>query len=135
MFMFLWLYISLSLHSSHLYFSNPFKFVTKVDNNIHSRLKRCILTNLNMFFSFRFISWRLITLQYCSGFCHTLIWISHGFTCIPHPDHFRDHFYSLFFILQSDLCKSLLLLITIIFQCIIFISFKHLCVFIMYVNI
>ena len=25
------------------------------------------------FFSFIFISWRLITLQYCSGFCHTLI--------------------------------------------------------------
>ena len=36
--------------------------------------------------SFIFISWRLITLQYCSGFCHTLIWISHGFTCVPHPD-------------------------------------------------
>ena len=33
-----------------------------------------------------FISWRLITLQYCSGFCHTLTWISHGFTCIPDPD-------------------------------------------------
>ena len=38
------------------------------------------------FFSFIFISWRLITLQYCSGFCHTLTWISHGFTSIPHPD-------------------------------------------------
>ena len=37
-------------------------------------------------FSFIFISWRLISLQYCSGFCHTLTWISHGFTCIPHPD-------------------------------------------------
>ena len=23
---------------------------------------------------------------YYSGFCHTLKWISHGFTCIPHPD-------------------------------------------------
>ena len=41
---------------------------------------------LHLFFSFIFISWRLITLQYCSGFCHTLTWISHGFTCIPHPD-------------------------------------------------
>ena len=40
------------------------------------------------FFSpFIFISWRLITLQYCSGFCHTLTWISHRFTYIPHPDH------------------------------------------------
>ena len=38
------------------------------------------------FFSFIFISWRLITLQYYSGFCHTLTWISHGFTCVPHPD-------------------------------------------------
>ena len=28
-----------------------------------------------------FISWRLITLLYCSGFCHTLTWISHGY-CI-----------------------------------------------------
>ena len=34
------------------------------------------------FFNFFFISWRLITLQYCSGFCHTLKWISHGFTCL-----------------------------------------------------
>ena len=39
-----------------------------------------------LFFFFSFISWRLITLQYCSGFCHTLTWISHGFTCISHPD-------------------------------------------------
>ena len=38
------------------------------------------------FFPFIFISWRLITLQYCNGFCHTLTWISHGFTCVPHPD-------------------------------------------------
>ena len=33
-----------------------------------------------------FFSWRLITLQYCSGFCHTLTWITHGFTCVPHPN-------------------------------------------------
>ena len=37
-------------------------------------------------FTFIFISWSLITLQYCYGFCHTLRWISHGFTCVPHPD-------------------------------------------------
>ena len=41
---------------------------------------------LFLFFSFIFISWRLITPQYCRGFCHTLTRISHGFTCIPHPD-------------------------------------------------
>ena len=39
-----------------------------------------------LFFFLFFISWRLITLQYCSGFCHTLTWISHGYTCIPHPN-------------------------------------------------
>ena len=41
---------------------------------------------LLFYFSFIFISWRLITLQYCSGFWHTLTWINHGFTCIPHPN-------------------------------------------------
>ena len=41
---------------------------------------------LFLFFPFIFISWRLSTLQYCSGFCHTLTWISHGFTYVPHPD-------------------------------------------------
>ena len=35
---------------------------------------------------FFFFNWRLITLQYCSGFCHTLTWISHGCTCVPHPE-------------------------------------------------
>ena len=48
-------------------------------------------TSLSLFtflfiYLFIFISWRLINLQYCSGFCHTLKWISHGFTCVPHPD-------------------------------------------------
>ena len=38
-----------------------------------------------LFFNF---NWRLITLQYCSVFCHTLAWISHGYTswtAIPPP--------------------------------------------------
>ena len=38
------------------------------------------------FFSCIFISWRLGGLKYCSGFYHTLTWISHRFTCTPHPD-------------------------------------------------
>ena len=33
-----------------------------------------------------YFSWKLITLQYCSDFCHTLTWISHGCTCVPHPE-------------------------------------------------
>ena len=38
------------------------------------------------FFLINCFNWRLITLQYCSGFCHTLTWISHGCTCVPHPE-------------------------------------------------
>ena len=45
-----------------------------------------ILEILTLKIVFFLISWRLITSQYCSGFCHTLTWISHGYTCIPHPD-------------------------------------------------
>ena len=56
---------------------------------VHCYYKEIQLTHnfyFYLFFSFIFISWRLITLQYCSGFCHTLTRISHGFTCIPLPD-------------------------------------------------
>ena len=38
------------------------------------------------FFWFIYFNQRLINLQYCSGFCHTLRWISHGCTCVPHPE-------------------------------------------------
>ena len=30
--------------------------------------------------SFIYFNWRLITLQYCGGFCLTSTWISHGYT-------------------------------------------------------
>ena len=55
-----------------------------LDLSCFSKMQRFLC--LFYFFPFIFISWRLITLQYCSGFCHTLTWISHGITCIPHPD-------------------------------------------------
>ena len=43
-----------------------------------------------------YFNWRLITLQFCGGFCHTLTWISHRCTCVlpsqtlfppPSPSH------------------------------------------------
>ena len=37
-------------------------------------------------FYFVNFNWRLITLQYCSAFCHTMTWISHGCTCVPYPE-------------------------------------------------
>ena len=43
--------------------------------------------SIPFFFFFWFcFNWRLITLQYCSGFCHTLTGISHGCTCVPHAE-------------------------------------------------
>ena len=41
----------------------------------------------SIFFNeFIYFNWRLVTLQYHSGFCHTLTWISHGCICVPHPE-------------------------------------------------
>ena len=45
-----------------------------------------LLLFLFYFLKFIYFNWRLITLQYCGGFCHTLTWISHGFTCVPDPE-------------------------------------------------
>ena len=36
-----------------------------------------------LFFNF---NWRLITLQYCGGFGHTLTWINHGCTYVSHRE-------------------------------------------------
>ena len=55
--------------------------------------KTKILLNY-LFFSLIYFNWKLINLQYCGGFCHTLTWISHGCTCIPlswDPSHFLPH--------------------------------------------
>ena len=57
-----------------------------IKDSVISFLLPSFLFFMFIFFPFSFISWRLITLQYSSGFCHTLTWISHGFTCVPHPD-------------------------------------------------
>ena len=40
----------------------------------------------SFFFPLTFISWRLITLQYCNDFRQTSTWASHGSTCAPHPE-------------------------------------------------
>ena len=44
------------------------------------------LVTFFFFFKLIYFNWRLITLQYFSGFCHTLTWISHGCTCVLHPE-------------------------------------------------
>ena len=52
------------------------------------------ITVIFHFLIFKNFNWRLITLQYCGGLCHTFTWISHGYTCVPHPDppsHLPSH--------------------------------------------
>ena len=49
-----------------------------------------------IFFIFYFLAIKFIyfiLFFICSEFCHTLKWNSHGFTCVPHPDPPRNHFY------------------------------------------
>ena len=47
----------------------------------------------SFFFKYKFIyfTWKLITLQYCSGFCHTLAWICHGCAYVPYPEPPSHH--------------------------------------------
>ena len=68
------------LPSNHLILCIPFSCLRSFPASVFPS------SSFFFFFPFIFIIWRLITLQYYSGFCHTLTWISHGFTCIPHPD-------------------------------------------------
>ena len=45
------------------------------------------MKNLCFFFlKLIYFNWRLITLQYCGGFCHTFTLIGHGCACVPHPE-------------------------------------------------
>ena len=39
--------------------------------------------NTHQYSFFFFFNWRLVTVQYCSGFYHTLTWISNVCTCVP----------------------------------------------------
>ena len=43
------------------------------------------LTDWETFFFHLYIyfNWRIVTLQYCHGICHTSVWISHRHTCVP----------------------------------------------------
>jgi len=52
---------------------------SNIGNSAGKKKHFLFLKNINF-------NWRLITLQYCSGFCHTLTWVSHGCTCVPHAE-------------------------------------------------
>ena len=45
----------------------------RVKNKVWLRLKssQALMASIFLFFKFIYFTWRLITLQYCGGFCHT----------------------------------------------------------------
>ena len=56
-------------------------------SSVHGIFQARVLEWVAIAFSeFIYFNWRLIILQYCSGFCHTSTWISHGHTSVPHPE-------------------------------------------------
>ena len=78
-------FVSWSLWSSFLSAKTITKYIEKWMKVMYSPSQGIWNLYRKTFFFFNF-SWRLITLQYCSGFCHTFTWISHGWTCAPHPE-------------------------------------------------
>ena len=69
-------------HSQMIYYRR-WVYVGKIISDVH--LQICFETVV--FFLTNYFNWRLITLQYCSGFCHTwMAWVSHGCTCVPDPE-------------------------------------------------
>ena len=67
------------------YYASYHCFVDRRDQKSFSRCQNSLSAFSNDLFLFYF-NWRLITLQYCHGFCRLFTWISNGCTCVPHPD-------------------------------------------------
>ena len=60
--------------------------ISQVFSSTTAQRHQIFLFWMILFFKFIYFNWRLITLQYCGGFRYTLTWISHGCTCVPHPE-------------------------------------------------
>ena len=86
--------LTFSLYSfNRRLFSSSSLSATRVVSSACLRLLIFLPAIFFFLFLFYFI-WKLITLQYCGGFPHTFMWISHGCTCVPHPDppsHLTPH--------------------------------------------
>ena len=102
------------MHKSHNHKGEYVKFVW---NTTAGSLEEAFF--FFFFFSkFIYFNWRLITLQYYSGFCHTLTWISHGCTShrIPWGHPSAPALSTLSHALNLD-WRSVSHMITYMFQC------------------
>ena len=61
-------------------------WIVYLSDQSHGSVKEMV--NPICMYSFKkiYFNWRLITLQYCGSFCHSLTWISHGCTCVTHRE-------------------------------------------------
>ena len=62
----------MSIHLRHIYLHILCPILREFHKHVSHPVWHC-----DFFFNFLF---------YCSGLCYALKWISHGFTCVPHPD-------------------------------------------------
>ena len=72
-------------NTSEFHIHLPISLFLLLKNEVSSQ-KQCYLDYRSYFLILINFNWRIITLQYCSYFCHTLTWVSHGCTCVPHPE-------------------------------------------------
>ena len=113
------LFSSIYLHCSHkkTFLSVLAILWNSTFNWAYLSLSPLPFASLHFFYSIYF-NWRLITLQYCSGFCHMLTWISHGCTysslpfsaiCKASSDHHFAflHFFFFGMVLVTTFCKML----------------------------
>ena len=53
----------------------------------------CLTPGSEPFFKKFIFKWKIMTLQYCVGFCHTSAWISHRFAYVPSLLNIPCHFF------------------------------------------
>ena len=84
------LFPTISPHYGVLFVEGEFWVVGFVSYH-RTQMLQVFWTSCGFFFFFKrnlfiYFNWRLTILQYCSGFCQTSTRISHGCTCVPHPE-------------------------------------------------
>ena len=75
-------HVYIYIHLLHIYIS-----IFSIPNKTTCTDQYVYIVSIAYFFFKNLFNWRIITLQYCDGFCCKLAWIGHRYTCVlPHPE-------------------------------------------------